>query len=155
MKKLLSIVGTLALVLVPMASISADSAPVSTDSVEGYVSQNNSPATGATVTATCNGATGSTTTYGNSGPESPGDYSLTLSPSGLCTSTDTVTVVAHKGGASGQTSQPYGSLGVGNVNIALVNVSIVPELGALTGAGAAILGGAAFMVVRRKHINQN
>jgi hypothetical protein len=41
------------------------------------------------------------------------------------------------------------------INLAVVNVSVVPELGTITGVGAAVLGGAAFMVVRRKQLNQN
>jgi len=142
-KLLLSIVGTLALVLIPMASASA------LDAVAGYVSQGSAAVGGATVTATCNTATGGATTGTN------GDYKLTLSPSGVCTPTDTVTVSASKGTASGQTSQPYGTgtLAEG-VNIALVNVSI-PEFGVIAGVSAAILGGGAFMVIRRRQLGDH
>jgi hypothetical protein len=142
-KVLLSIVGTLALVLVPMASASA------LEAVSGHVSQAKTDVSGASVSATCKSATGSGTTGAN------GDYAFTLSPSGVCTSTDLITVTAQKGAASGQTTQPYGNLNLGEgINIALVNVSI-PEFGAIAGVSAAVLGGAAFMIVRRKHLNQN
>ncbi len=120
------------------------------DAVAGHVSQGGADVSGATVTATCKTASGGPVTT-----KPNGDYSLTLSPSGVCTPTDKVTVSASKGAASGQTSQPYGTgtLAEG-VNIALVNVSI-PEFGVIAGVSAAVLGGGAFMVIRRKHLNQN
>jgi hypothetical protein len=142
MKKiLLSIVASLGLFLLIPASTFALSA------VSGHITDNNKDVSGASVNATCETATGSATSQPN------GDYFITLTPNGVCTSNDNVVVTATKGPVSGQNSGPINSVG-DDLNIALINVAVsLPELGIITGTGAAVLGGGAFFLIRRRSLS--
>ena len=144
-KLLLSILATVSIAVILPVSAFADDGGTST--IAGTVSGKGGPVSGASVSVTCDGNTlGSGTTVA-------GAYIVNF-PSSECPAGDTASVTATKGGASGSNSGTVNALGA-DINLAIIPVSIVPELGALTGAGAAILGGAAFMVVRRKQLNQN
>lgn len=152
-KLLLGVVGTLAMMAIPLASANAETITTVSD-VSGHVSQNGKDVDGASVDASCTVSGQTATGTDTTGPN--GDYNIVLSPSGLCTANDTVVVTATKGGSSGQNSGTLDSYNTGDpnlkLNIALVNVSL-PELGLATAAGAAIIGGGAFMVIRRRNLS--
>ena len=144
-KLLLSILATIGVAVV--LPVSAFAASVGTSDIAGTVTSGGKDVSGATVSVTCDGNTLT------SGTTVAGGYLVSF-PSSECPAGATATATASKGGGSGSNSGTVNALGT-DINLAIVNVSVVPELGALTGVGAAVLGGAAFMVVRRKQLNQN
>ena len=149
MKKLfLSIIAAVGIAVILPVSAFADT---STSIIAGniYKSAVQIPANldpGVNVQVVCNGNTLNTTST------SAGGYAVTF-VNGACPAGDTAVVTASKNGASGSSSGTVNNVTDTNINVAIVSVSIVPELGALTGTGAAILGGAAFMVVRRRQLS--
>jgi hypothetical protein len=143
-KLLLSILATVSLAVILPVSAFAEGGQ---SDIAGTVTSKGNPVSGASVSVTCDGHTLT------SGTTVAGAY-LVQFPASDCPAGDTANVTATKSGASGSNSGTVNALGA-DINLAIVNVSIVPELGALTGVGAAVLGGAAFMAVRRKQLKQN
>ena len=144
-KLLLSILATVGIVVILPVSAFAEGVGVS--DIAGTITEGGSPVSGASVTVVCDGNTLT------SGTTVAGAYFVSF-PNSECPTGDTASVTATKDGASGSNSGTVNGLTT-DISLAIVNVSIVPELGAITGGAAAVLGGAAFMVVRRKHLNQN
>jgi hypothetical protein len=145
-KLLLSILATVGIAVILPVSAFADGG---TSTIAGTVTSNGSPVVGANVSVACDGHTlTSGTTLG-------GGYIVTFSSSD-CPAGAIATVTANKGGGTDSKTGKVDNLSKSPtvINLAIINVS-VPELGALTAAGAAVLGGAAFMMIRRKHLNQN
>ena len=137
---LLSVTGILAVLLMFPALTFADS---SQTVIAGTITKNGSPVSGASVTVTCDSNVLTTTST------AIGTYGVTYTPASLCPAGATAHVTADSGGSSGSNSGKVYSED-DTLNVALVNVSILPELGALTGIGAAVLGGGAFMIARRR-----
>ena len=148
-KLLLSTIAAFAVILIlPAAAMAA--APTDTTYVAGTITHNNSPVSGATVVVTCdsNTATSPPTTVA-------GAYLVQFSTS-QCPDKATAAVAASKGSLGGSNSGTVNNLTSTPtvINLALVNVSLVPELGIITGVTAAILGGGAFFIIRRRQLAQ-
>ena len=143
-KKLLSaIASAFALAALLPAVASASPTPAQTD-VTGTVTSGTSLVQGASVTVKCNGNTGSDIT------DNTGTYLVVFSAV-QCPKGDTANVTATKGALSGSSSGPAGFI-TNKLNIAVVDVSI-PEFGIAAGVVAAIMGGGAFMVIRRRQLS--
>lgn len=112
--------------------------------VTGYVTDNGQAVNKADVRVTCQGDTKHTKT------DSSGAY-LVVFPAQKCPDGSVVTVSASEGGVSGTTSGTV-LRETTRLNVAVINVS-VPELGWLTGIAAAVIGGAAFLVIRRRQLS--
>lgn len=141
-KKILSaIVSGFALVMLMPASSFALAAV--TD-VTGTVTDNGSPVVNAHVIVICKNVVKRDYTDGS------GTY-LVQYKSTVCPLGSPISVTAVKGNAGGNN---YGKANkvTNKLNVAIVNVSL-PEFGLITGIGAAIVGGAAFMFVRRRHLS--
>lgn len=146
-KLLLSILATVGMAIVMPLSASAATSGVS--DVAGTITNAGNPVAGASVSVTC----GSTTL--TSPTTVAGAYFVQFSSTD-CPAGSTAHVTATKGGSSGSSSGTVNNL-VSEptvINLAIVNVS-VPEFGIVAGTGAALVGGAAFMIVRRQQLNQN
>jgi hypothetical protein len=147
-KKIATIVAALSLLVTFAVPSIASAAPTTglKTSVSGVIMNNGKPVKGAHVTVVCDNNARSTKT------NNAGQYNVTF-PKGDCNVGDTVTVVASKGGKGGVSSGKV-TTGTVKLNVAIVNVAL-PELGLVTGAGAALTAGAGFLVVRRKFAAQN
>ncbi|HTB48988.1 MAG TPA: hypothetical protein VK712_02805 [Verrucomicrobiae bacterium] len=143
-KLLLSILATVGIAVILPVSAFAEGG---TSDIAGTVTSKGNPVSGASVSVLCDGHTLT------SGTTVAGAYIVQF-PGSDCPAGSTATVTATKGGGSGSNSGTVNGLGA-DINLAIVNVSVVPEFGAVAGAGAALLGGGAFMIVRRKQLNQN
>jgi hypothetical protein len=138
MKKL--ILGAFSALVLMLAIPAASFAATAQTDISGTVTDNGSPVKGADVTLTCNGLTRHTTTGGK------GAYLFVMQKAN-CPAGSNVTVSATKSSMGGSNSGTVNSES-NKLNVAIVNVSL-PELGAFAAAGAAILGGGAFLVIRR------
>jgi hypothetical protein len=147
MKKiLLTIIASTGLALLMPLAASALGNPTQTI-VTGNVTHNGSPVSGASVTVTCDG-----NILVDPLTDSDGSYQVTFIPSSLCPDESTATAVSTgPGGLHGSNSAPVTAVTT-KINISTVNVSVVPELGMITAGSAAILGGGAFMIVRRRQL---
>jgi hypothetical protein len=141
---LLSVLASIGIVLLIPASSFASS---SVTDVTGTVTSNGSPVKGATVTVVCDSNQKTTTTASN------GSYRVQYSYK-KCTDGSKATVMATKGSKGGTNSGIVNQDGSAALNVAIVNVSLVPEFGIVTGVSAAILGGATFLVIRRRELGQ-
>jgi hypothetical protein len=142
-KVLLSVAATLSVaVLIPASSFALSP---KTD-VTGTVYYNGHTVAGALVTVICDSNVKHDTTDANG--VYLVQYSATACPEGA-----TATVVATKG-KKGGTSDTVIKSTTDKLNVNLVNVDL-PEFGVVAGFGAAVLGGAAFLVIRRKQLGQN
>ncbi len=144
MKKRISlfIATVLTMVALPAATF-ATSAPAVTQ-VSGTVTHNGSPVDGANVTVACGSVTGNDTT------DSGGGYLVTF-PKADCPDGSTATASASKGSLGGSNSGQVTKLST-KLNIATVDVSVVPEFGLIGLTGATLVGGAAFVVMRRRKL---
>jgi len=143
MKKRISLfVATLlTVVAVPAASFAAN---VVTN-VTGHVYENGIGVGGAKVTVVCNGNDKKTTT------DASGAYVVTFNKD-KCPDGSKATVVATKGSKGGANSGPVSPNGSDLLNIAMVNVDL-PEFGLVAGIGATLIGGGAFLVIRRRQLS--
>jgi hypothetical protein len=141
----------LALMLLPALALASSS------NVTGVVYHNGSPVDNATVTVTCNGHTETDTTGSN------GVYDCEVSPISVWPAGAPFTITAvgpgglHGGPVAGSptTIQPtYVHSGAINtkVNLTEVDVSVIPEYGAIAGGAAIALGACAFLFIRRRRI---
>lgn len=105
------------------------------------------PVGGASVSVLCDGHTLTSSTT------SAGAYVVQF-PSADCPNGATAQVTATKGSNSASNSGKVNKLSA-SVNLAIVNVSVVPEFGIVAGISAAILGGGAFIVMRQRQLNQS
>ncbi len=108
--------------------------------VSGTITFNGSPVYHAKVVVTCDTKTQTTLT------NHAGKYYVTMEH---CGDGNTITVVATKNGETG-TATGVSSEGKCNVDVAVINVSMVPEVGIFTGTIAAMTGAGAFLVVRKR-----
>lgn len=153
MKKLLMsiLVSVGLLVVLPMSAMAANPGsctPVGDTActyVAGTITSGGSPVTGASVTVVCNTNTLTATTTAGGG------YIVEY-PASQCASGSTANVSASKGGKSGSNSGTVNGE-TANINLAIVNVSLVPELGIITGISAAVIGSGAFLVIRRRQLS--
>jgi hypothetical protein len=139
-KRFLLFIATVFTVAALPAAALAD--PGVTD-VTGVISFNGNPVgAGVTATVACHGNTLTDTT------DASGTY-LVEFPQQDCPKNQTVTVSAtvngHNGSNTGKATRE-----TNKINVAVVNVNVVPELGIITAAGAGLIGAAGFMVVRRR-----
>ena len=113
--------------------------------VIGQVTHNSISIPGANVSVLCNGNTLTTTT------NPTGLYFVQFTNS-VCMSGQTVTVTATSGGMSGTetgTMDNGNSYGGVRVDVAVVNIPLVPEFGMITGAVTALTSGGLFLLKRR------
>ncbi|HVV26272.1 MAG TPA: hypothetical protein VHC21_04555 [Candidatus Saccharimonadales bacterium] len=113
--------------------------------ITGTVTSHNTTVNGATVTVHCNSSSGTDTT------DASGAY-LVVFAAADCPSGATVSVAASKNSQSGHNSGTAGAVTT-KLNIALVDVSVVPEYGLIGLMGATLIGGGAFLVIRRRQIS--
>ena len=135
----MALVITLGMALVNPTSSFALSAK--TD-ITGVVTNNNSPVNGAKVVVVCNNNSRKDTT------DASGSY-LVQFPAKQCPAGDKATVVAtkgNKGGSNGATIHADTT----KLNVNIINISI-PEFGLITGIAASVIGGGAYLVIRRRH----
>ncbi len=142
-KKILAAVagGSVLAVLVPAITFAAPN-PTAT-AVSGTVTHNGSPVAGANVTVNCVGNVLTDVT------DAAGGYEVDYMPASLCPAEATASVSATLGDLSGSNSGPVGAV-TSNLNVALVDVAVVPEMGVMLSIGAAFTGAGAFMVIRRR-----
>ncbi|HUA13300.1 MAG TPA: hypothetical protein VL989_02260 [Candidatus Sulfotelmatobacter sp.] len=140
-KKLLSALasGAVLALLIPATSFAAPSQT----SISGVVTEGGNPVSKASVVVTC--GTKTKTTKSNS----TGTYLVNIQQN-FCPTGASINVTATKGGESGSVSGTA-TEETNKLNVALLNVSLVPEFGLITAASAAMIGGGAFLVVRRRH----
>lgn len=147
--KFIIAIAALGLVLLMPASLAraaVDQSPGATD-ISGVVTHNGNPVNNANVTATCNSISESDST------DYTGTY-IVIFTSSECYSGLTVNVTASSGNLNGSNSGTVDGL-TARLNVAVVNVSFVPELGTVTGIAAVTLGGGAFLVIRRHNSGEN
>ena len=148
MKKLfVSLIVTLGLVAFLPVTAMAQSVGGGTY-VAGTVTHNGTPVSGASVIVACGDGSDQ-----DSSTTSAGGYIVYFSTD-QCYNGLTANVSASYNGLSGSNSGAVNGLGA-DVNLALVNVSLVPEFGVITGITAIALGGGAFLVIRRQNIAGN
>ena len=151
MKKLiLSLIAAASFLAIPVISVST-AAAMGTPSetiVTGVVTNNSNPVVGASVTVTCDGNVLTDTT------DATGTYQVTYSPNTMCAKNTDAVVTATKGKLEGSNSGPVNAV-TNKINLDVVNVSAVPELGFVTGTGAAVIGGGVLIAVRRRSLRGN
>ena len=145
MKRLIgSVLGIVGLVvfLMPGTALAASGL---TD-VSGVVTNNGQPITGAHVTVVCNNNNLTDNT------DTTGTYVVQFTDT-ECPAGAKVTVVATDGSLGGTNSGVANALTT-RLNVSIINVAL-PEFGVVTGIGAAIVGGGALMVIRRRHLSEH
>jgi hypothetical protein len=115
--------------------------------VEGLVyGQNNAAVPGASVSVLCNGHTLPATS-------DPSGFYFVQYGNGLCVAGQGVTVTATKGALTGTkngTMQADGATLILKLDVAVVNVPMVPEFGLITGAVAFLSSGGVFLALKKK-----
>ena len=145
MKKiLLLILSSLALVMMIPALAMAAPNPSQTV-IAGEVTYNGQEVTGAHVIVICNSIVKRATT------DNTGSYTV-LYTKNQCPVGSNVTVTATHDRRGGEDSKDVSPGQYYNVD--LINVSL-PELGIVTTAGAALVGGAAFLLIRRHSLGSS
>ena len=124
-------------VLLPAATFAASART----EVSGVVTNNGSPVKGAEVVVICDSNAKDTKT------DKTGTY-LVQYAAVKCPNGATAHVTATAGSLGGNNSGSVNGL-TEKLNVAIVNVSVVPEFGLITGLAATILGGAGYLVIRR------
>jgi hypothetical protein len=143
-KVLLALASALVLVLVvPLASASAAATKTT---ISGTVLYNGKGVGNAKVTVVCDFRSKKTKTSTTTGTK--GNYSVSFNAKN-CPAGSSVTVFAAKGKKGGQNS---GAAGTNPINVILAQAVVLPEMGLATSAGAALVGGAGFLAVRRRSL---
>ena len=133
-------------ILMPASmSLAASSKSSGVTDISGVVTHNGSPITGANVTVVCNSYNGTSNT------DNTGTYLVVFS-SAKCPNGDIAYVTATSGDLGGVNNGPVNAL-TARLNVSIVNVSLVPELGIVTGFGATIIGGGTFLYIRRRNLS--
>ena len=135
-----------AVLILPVRKANAFSTVLQYGVVVGEVTHGGNAVVGANVSVSCNSFTLTTTTNGT------GVYTVQFGNS-QCLVGQTVTVNATSGSLNGSNSglmDNGSSFGGIKVDVAVVNVPLVPEFGLITGAFAALTSGGLFMIKRRK-----
>jgi hypothetical protein len=114
--------------------------------VSGTITHNGSPLSGANVTVNCNG------NVLNDVSKADGGYIVQYSPASLCPDGANATVSASLNDLNGSNSGPVTKL-TSKLNVDVVNVAVVPELGVISAISASIIGVGAFMIVRRRGLS--
>jgi hypothetical protein len=144
MRKILTTVisGIALAILIPASSFAMSS---KTD-INGTVYNNGVGVSGAHVTVVCDNNAKTDTT------DSTGAYLVQFNAA-KCPVGATVYVTAKDGHKGGDSSDKVPQGENDKLNVVLINVSL-PEFGALAGIGAALLGGGAFLVIRRRQLGE-
>jgi hypothetical protein len=151
MKKILTFAAIFALVTAVSAkAVSAVTfAPVQVGVVEGLVIKpDNTAAVGANVNVVCNGTPLSTTT------DASGFYFVQYG-NGVCVAGQTVTVDATLGSLHGSKSGTMSAEGYNTyvkLDVAIVNVPMVPEFGLITGALALVTSAGSMVILRKRTV---
>jgi hypothetical protein len=130
-------------VLLPATSLAASART----EVSGVVTSGSKAIAGAHVIVICSGNVKKTTT------DNSGTY-LVQYPIAKCPNQAIANVTATFGSKGGNNSGQVKNL-TEKLNVAIVNVSVVPEFGLLTGAVATIAGGAGYLAIRRREAAVN
>jgi len=138
-----SAIALAALALVPAAAF-ASGVPAAKTFIEGTVTHLGAPVSGATVTVVCNGVTQTGVTNGHGGYKFQDSQSNW--PDGA-----TVTATATNGSLTGSNTGTVNRRNA-QINMAVVDVSAVPEFGAIAGVSALLLGAVAFVFIRRRRL---
>ena len=104
------------------------------------------PSVGANISVLCNGNTLNTTTDGS------GLYEVSFT-GGVCEAGQNVTVTASKGGLTGiknGTMQANGQAGYVKIDVAIVNIPLVPEFGLITGAMTFLASGGVLFLIKKR-----
>ncbi len=120
--------------------------------VTGTVTNNGSAVANADVTAVCAFGKGSATVTTTT--DASGAYLAQFS-SLLCPAGSQINVTASYNGMTGTNNGVINEYGTDKLNVGIVNVSLVPELGVITGSIAVVAGAGAFMIVRRRHTSES
>lgn len=144
MKKKVSIflAAILSIVVFPAATFAAGP----TTDVTGVVTNNGKPVVHAHVIVICDNNKKSTFT------DSTGTYLVTYKAA-KCPDGATANVTATQGNKGGVNSGKVNGV-TEKLNVAIVNVSL-PELGLVTGIGAGLIGGGAFLAIRRRQLSDH
>lgn len=142
-KILLSVTASVGISLLIPASSFALAAQTN---ITGTVTNNGNPVAAANVVVVCNSNSRSDDT------DTSGGY-LVQFTAAECPSGKNATVVATKDNKGGTNSKTV-TAQTSKLNVAIVNVAL-PEFGVVAGMGAAVIGGGAFMVIRKKQLEQN
>jgi hypothetical protein len=130
-----------ATILVPASTFAVSA---KTD-ITGTVTNHNNPVSSASVTVNCNSSSGTDTT------DASGDY-LVVFDAADCPSGAPISVAASKNGQSGHSSGTANAITT-KLNVALVNVNVVPEYGLIGMVGATLIGGGIFIVIRQRQVS--
>jgi hypothetical protein len=142
MKKKISLflASVLTIVALPVAAMAAPTTTI----VTGQVTDNGVGVKGAKVVVVCNNFSKKTTSGAGGGYEVA--FTVTQCPNGKVAN-----VVATKGDLGGVNNSKVKNFDATD-NVAIVNVSL-PEFGIAAGIGATIIGGGAFLVIRRRQLS--
>jgi hypothetical protein len=130
---------TLTMIAIPL---STSAAPSQTD-ISGTVTNNGKAVDGANVTVVCNNNDRKDTTNAEGGYLV--HFITTECPNGA-----QATVVATDGKKGGTNDGKVNDL-TSKLNVSIINVAL-PEFGLITAFGAAVIGGGAFMIMRRRQL---
>jgi hypothetical protein len=140
-KKLLT--ASLATILVAIAIPATSMAAAAQTDISGTVTNNGKVVSGAKVTVVCDNNSRKDTT------DSSGGY-LVHFPAAQCPNGATVYVTATDSKKGGDTTGKVNA-DTSKLNVSIVNVAL-PEFGTYAAIGATLLGGGAFMVIRRRQL---
>lgn len=149
------------IVAVMLSSVSFISANFAMASIGGpktlvngeiYYAANGDPVIGATVSVECNHNNGVSKTKATSVlSKSDGTYFVIFNQKLECDEDDVVTVTATKDGITGTNTGVVHNGVVGSLDVAVVNVPMVPEFGTFVGVLTVLGAVGVFFVVRKKH----
>lgn len=144
MKKKISLflASVLTIVALPLGAMAA--ASPTTTVVAGSVTDNGHGVKGAKVVVVCNSHSAKTTSGAGGG------YEVTFTTK-QCPNGKLATVVATKGGLGGTNSSTVKNFDATD-DVAIVNISL-PEFGLAAGIGATLIGGGAFLAIRRRQLS--
>ena len=146
--KSLTIAAALAFALTVLAvplTVSASVSPTATIVTGTVTDASDTPLAGASVTVSCNSSVQNDIT------NAAGDYYVEFDPSSFCPDGASATVTATKGSLSGTNSGKVNDVTT-RVNLALVNVQAVPEIGTVAAISAMAVAGGALVYSRRRQM---
>jgi hypothetical protein len=130
-------------VVVSNQTAGADALPTATIVTGTVTDSSNTPIDGASVTVTCNSNVLNDTTNAS------GDYAVEFSPSSNCPNASVATVTATKGPLAGTNSDTVAAV-TSRINLVVVDVQAVPEIGTIAGVASLAAAGGAIVYARRR-----
>jgi hypothetical protein len=155
-KSLFSVLLIGVLFLSVISFVSSNSAGASTGGVVTFVTgkiyyaNTDQPVKKADVIVTCNHNNGVKITKKTTKSEGNGLYHVIFNQRLECDENDVVTVKASKDGVSGSNDGKVHDRVIGAIDVAIVNVPLVPEFGTVVGILTAFGAVGVFFIVRRK-----